>query len=250
MLEITDHGTVREIRLARPPANALNVKMAEQLIQALETAGEESGAVVVSGLPGMFSAGLDVPYLLQFERSDLSRFWQIFLRLLKTIAHMPVPAAFAMTGHAPAGGIVMALFGDYRIMPRGGFKTGLNEVQVGLSVSSSIHRALVRAVGPRTAERILVAGEMMDSQTALEIGLIDELADDPGRVVERAIEWCEQHLALPRAAMTVTREMARADLREFFDDRSELGVEKFVDLWFTDETQATLKALVERLSSR
>ena len=109
MLEITDHGTVREIRLARPPANALSVDLVEKLTQALMTAGKEADAVVVSGLPGMFSAGLDVPQLLQFERSDISRFWQIFLRLLKTIAHMPVPTAFAMTGHAPAGGIVMAL---------------------------------------------------------------------------------------------------------------------------------------------
>jgi enoyl-CoA hydratase/carnithine racemase len=214
------------------------------------TAGEEAGAVVVSGLPGMFSAGLDVPQLLQFERSDISRFWQIFLRLLKTIAEMPVPTAFAMTGHAPAGGIVMAIFGDYRIMPKGNFKTGLNEVQVGLAVSSPIHGALVRAVGPHTAERILVAGELMDSEKALRIGLIDELAADSDQVVARAIEWCEQHLALPHLAMTTTREMARSDLRDLFDDRSELGVEKFVDIWFSDATQATLKALVDRLGSR
>ena len=250
MLEITDHGMVREIRITRPPANALSVDLVEKLTQALMTAGEEAGAVVVSGLPGMFSAGLDVPQLLQFERSDISRFWQIFLRLLKTIAEMPVPTAFAMTGHAPAGGIVMAIFGDYRIMPRGNFKTGLNEVQVGLAVSSPIHGALVRAVGPHTAERILVAGELMDSEKALRIGLIDELAADSDQVVARAIEWCEQHLALPHLAMTTTREMARSDLRDLFDDRSELGVEKFVDIWFSDATQATLKALVDRLGSR
>lgn len=250
MLEITDHGMVREIRLARPPANALSVDLVEKLIQTLVTAGEEAGAVVVSGLPGMFSAGLDVPQLLQFERSDISRFWQIFLRLLKTIAEMRVPTAFAMTGHAPAGGIVMAIFGDYRIMPKGNFKTGLNEVQVGLTVSSPIHGALVRAVGPHTAERILVAGELMDSEKAFQIGLVDELAADSDQVVARAIEWCEQHLALPHLAMTTTREMARTDLRDLFDDKSELGVEKFVDIWFSDGTQATLRALVERLGSR
>lgn len=250
MLEIIDHGMVREIKLARPPANALSVDLVEKLIQTLAIAGEEADAVVVSGLPGMFSAGLDVPQLLQFERSDISRFWQIFLRLLKTIAEMPVPTAFAMTGHAPAGGIVMAIFGDYRIMPQGNFKTGLNEVQVGLAVSSPIHGALVRAVGPHTAERILVAGELMDSEKAFRIGLIDELAEDSDQVVARAIEWCEQHLTLPRLAMTTTREMARADLRDLFDDKSELGVEKFVDIWFSDDTQATLNALVERLGSR
>lgn len=249
MLEINDHGAVREIRLARPPANALSVDLVEKLIKALMDAGEQADAVVVSGLPGMFSAGLDVPQLLQFERSDISSFWQIFLRLLRTIAHMPVPIAFAMTGHAPAGGIVMALFGDYRIMPKGNFKTGLNEVQVGLAVSSPIHKALVRAVGPRTAGQILVSGELMESEKALHIGLVDELAEDPEQVVARGIEWCEQHLALPRLAMKTTREMVRADLREFFDDKSELGVEKFVGIWFSDETRATLKALVERLGS-
>ena len=250
MLETIDHGNVRELRLARPPANALSADLVELITQSLIKAGEEAGAVVVSGLPGMFSAGLDVPQLLQFDRQQMCRFWDVFLRMLKTIAYMPVPTAFAMTGHAPAGGIVMALFGDYRIMPRGNFKTGLNEVQVGLVVSSPIHNALVRAVGVHTAERILVAGEMMESARAKDIGLIDELADDPEATVTRAIEWCEQHLALPQLAMLTTREMARADLHGLFDNESELGVDKFVDIWFSDSARATLTALVERLASK
>jgi 3,2-trans-enoyl-CoA isomerase len=250
MLEIKDHGKVREIKLARPPANALSADLVEELTASLIKAGEQAGAVVVSGLPGMFSAGLDVPQLMQFERSDMSRFWQIFLQLLKTIAQMPVPTVFAMTGHAPAGGIVMALFGDYRIMPRGSFKTGLNEVQVGLIVSPPIYRALVRAVGPRTAEQILVAGELMDSEKALKIGLVDELVDEPEQVTDRAIEWCEQHLALPSLAMATMRKMARADMQGFFDEQSKLGGEKFVDMWFSEDTRATLTALVERLSGK
>lgn len=250
MLEIKDHGKVREIKLARPPANALSADLVEELIASLVQAREQAGAVVVSGLPGMFSAGLDVPQLMQLERSDMSRFWQIFLQLLKTIARMPVPTVFAMTGHAPAGGIVMALFGDYRIMPRGGFKTGLNEVQVGLIVSPPIYRALVRAVGPRTAEQILVAGELMDSEKALKIGLVDELVDGPEQVTGRAIEWCEQHLALPSLAMANMRKMARADMQEFFDEQSEPGGEEFVDMWFSEDTRATLTALVERLSGK
>lgn len=250
MLEIIEHGKIREIKLARPPANALDASLVEAFTQALHDAGEQAGAVVVSGLPGMFSAGLDVPKLLQFEREDMTRFWKLFLDLLKTIAKMPVPTVFAMTGHAPAGGIVMALFGDYRIMPKGGFKTGLNEVQVGLAVSNSIHHALVRAVGPHTAERILVAGEMMDSQRALDIGLVDELADDPDSVVKRAIAWCEQHLALPSNAMSATRQLARADLRSYLDKQGDRDGEKFIDLWFSDSTQATLTALVAKLSGK
>ena len=144
----------------------------------------------------------------------------------------------------------MALFGDYRIMPRGNFKTGLNEVQVGLVVSPPIYNALVRAVGSHTAERILVAGEMMESDRAKDIGLIDEVVDDPESSVTRAIEWCEQHLALPQLAMLTTREMARADLHGFFDNESERGVDKFVDIWYSDSTRATLTALVERLAGK
>lgn len=250
MLETINHGMVRELNLAHPPANALNFGLIEALTQALSEAGESAHAIVVSGRRGMFSGGLDVPGLIDYDRDQLSRFWQCFLRLLKTIAQSPVPTVFAMTGHAPAGGIVMALFGDYRIMPRGGFKTGLNEVQVGLVVPSIAHVALLRMMSAHSAERILVAGEMMNSEQALAIGLVDELVDEPEDVVTRAIEWCEQRLVLPRPAMLATRAMVRADLHALFDDGSELGVEKFVDIWFSESSQETLRALVDRLTKK
>ena len=70
--------------------------------------------MVVSGRPGMFSAGLDVPELIELDRGQMERFWRNFVSMLGQIASMPVPTVFALTGHAPAGGIVMALFGDYR----------------------------------------------------------------------------------------------------------------------------------------
>jgi len=250
MLEIIDHGRVRELNLARPPANALNADLILALTNSLREAGENAGAVVVSGRPGLFSGGLDIPEMINYDRDQVSRFWQSFLMLLKTITQMPVPTAFAINGHALAGGIVMALFADYRIMPREGFKTGLNEVQVGLVVPAVIHSALVRIVGAHTAERMLVAGEIMSSEKALAIGLVDELVDQPDDAVTRAVEWCEQHLALPGPAMLTTREMARADLHALFDDSSELGVEKFVNIWFSESTRNTLKELVERLQKK
>lgn len=250
MLELLDHGSVREIRITHPPANALGPELVDQIIASLNEAGVQAGAVVVSGLSGMFSAGLDVPQLMTLDRQEMTKFWQRFLNMLKTIATLPVPIAFAMTGHAPAGGIVMALFGDYRIMARGGYKTGLNEVQVGLVVPRPVHRALVRAVGAHTAERILVAGEIMPSEKALDIGLVDELVEDPAATIARAIEWCEQHLALPEQAMRKTREMARADLHAAFDPENAQGVEPFVEIWFSDSTRTILTTLVERLTKK
>jgi len=250
MLETIDHGSVRELRLARPPANAINPELMGLLIDALNDASGSCEAIVISGRPGMFTAGLDVPELIQYNRDQLLQVWQQFLRMLETIARLPVPSAFAITGHAPAGGIVLALYGDYRIMPKGDFITGLNEVQVGLVVSPVIHKALERAVGPRTAEKILVAGKILKAEQALEIGLIDELANDPDDVVRRAVHWCDQMLALPRLAMTSTRSLVRSDLVRLFDDRSKLDVEKFVDIWFSESTQAALNNLVERLQKK
>jgi enoyl-CoA hydratase/carnithine racemase len=250
MLETIDHGTVRELRLARPPANAINPELMEKLITALNDASESAEAIVISGRPGMFTAGLDVPELLQYDRDRMLEVWHQFLRMLQTVACLPVPSAIAITGHAPAGGIVLALFGDYRIMPRGDFITGLNEVQVGLVVSPVIHRALERAVGPRTAEKILVTGKILKAEQALEIGLIDELADDPDDVVRRAVNWCEQMLAFPRLAMTTTRSMVRSDLVRLFDDPGNLNVEKFVDVWYSESSQAALRNLVRRLQKK
>jgi len=250
MLETIDHGTIRELRLARPPANAINPELMEILIQALDEASGSCEAIVISGRPGMFTAGLDVPEMIEYKRDQLSLVWHQFLSMLETVARLPVPCAFAITGHAPAGGIVLALYGDYRIMPRGEFITGLNEVQVGLVVSSVIHKALVRAVGPRTAEKILVAGKILNAEQALEIGLIDELADDPDEVVNRAVDWCEQMLGLPRLAMTTTRALARSDLVRLFDDTGHLDVETFVDIWFSESTQAALRNLVERIQKK
>jgi enoyl-CoA hydratase/carnithine racemase len=250
VLEIGDYGSIREVRLARPPANALTPEMVAKLIGHLEKAGSSSEAVIVSGRPGMFSGGLDVPTLMELDRDGMERFWKSFLDLMRCIAFMPVPTVFALTGHAPAGGIVLALFGDRRIMSDGNYKTGLNEVQVGLAVSGIIRDALARLIGSRPAEKILLSGTMLGPQEALSLGLVDELQPDPETTVTSARAWCEAVLKLPRNAMLLTRQVARKDLHGYFKDITENDVKVFVDLWFSEVTQATLRSLVERLKKK
>jgi len=176
MLEKIDHADdIVELRLDRPPVNALNpalVKHLDEAIAEAQVAG--SRALVLSGRPGLFSAGLDVPELLELDEAGMARFWKAFFGLLERIARSDIPIVTALTGHSPAGGTVMAMFCDYRIQAEGDFRLGLNEVQVGLVVPPVIHRALVRLIGPYPAERHLVAGEMIPAEEALEIGLVDE----------------------------------------------------------------------------
>src|SRR5690348_10543563 len=214
MLDIIehDHG-IRELKLARPPVNALNPDLVAALRRAIVQApAEGAAALMLSGSPGLFSAGLDIPALLQLDRNAMRAFWNDFFGLCAALARSPIPVAAAVTGHSPAGGAVLALFCDYRVMARGEYKIGLNEVQVGLTVPDCIQAALRRLVGLRRAERLLVAGAMLDGDNALAAGMVDELTD-VDHVVTRTLAWLEPLLQLPRQAMLGTREWRAPILR-------------------------------------
>lgn len=250
MLETTKHGQVVELKLARPPVNALDpglIAALDAAVAALPQSGAR--AAIISGREGVFSAGLDVPALLLLDRANMQALWRGFFALLRRIAQSPVPIVAAITGHSPAGGAVVSLFCDARIMAAGEFAIGLNEVQVGIPLPKLIYAALERLVGARQAERLGVGGVMLDPAQALAVGLVDAL-EPPAQVVPRAVAWCEQLLALPPRAMASTRAMARQRLLDVFDLRDDAMVERAVDAWFDDETQTTLEALAAKLGKR
>ena len=250
MLDIIRHDSIHELRLARPPVNALDPQQVARLRAAIRSAQQDNArALLLSGMPGMFSAGLDVPALLQLDRPAMGAFWVEFVGLCEALARSPIPIVAAITGHSPAGGAVLAIFCDYRIMARGEFRIGLNEVQVGLVVPEIIQSAMRRLLGSHRAERLMVAGAMIESEEAQRIGLVDELIDTE-LVVGRAIGWMQDLLKLPPEAMSETRRIARADLHAAFDSSTAVGNDDFADRWFSAESQHVLGALVAQLKSK
>jgi enoyl-CoA hydratase/carnithine racemase len=250
MIETLRHGDVLELRLARPPVNAIDPGLVRALTAAIEGApGSGARALVLSGQPGRFSGGLDVPALLALERPETERFLGEFLALLRTLALSEIPVSAAITGHAPAGGAVLAIHCDQRVMAEGDFRIGLNEVQVGIPLPGVLFSTLERVVGTRQAERLAVGGLMLTSGEALAIGLVDELVPVEG-VVERALQVARDWLALPPRAMAKTRALARRELAEIYAREERATWETFVEDWFSAETQATLRALVEKLHAR
>jgi 3,2-trans-enoyl-CoA isomerase len=250
MIITTDHAAVRELRLNRPPANALSPALIVTLKEAVETAPTHGArALVLSGAPGMFSGGLDVPLLVSLDRPAMAQAWRDFYSLLRALACSPIPIAAAITGHGPAGGTVLALFCDWRGMAEGDWQMGFNEVQVGIPLPPVILGALKRQVGARQAERLGTGGLVISAAEAARLGLVDELIP-PERVVDRAIAWCQSLLALPPQAMTATRRKARADLARLFDQDVESEIDEVIANWWTEEAQTVLRALAAKLTKK
>ena len=251
MLNITNHDNgIREIQLTRPPVNALNLELLRALRGAIdESVRDGARGIVLSGAQGLFSAGVDVPELLLRDRTGVLEYWREFFSLCGTLARAPIPLVAAITGHSPAGGAVLALFCDYRVMAEGPYRIGLNEVQVGLIVPEAIQLALRRVVGTYRAERLLVSGSMIDSAQALACGFVDELTG-VDQVTTRALHWLGELLALPPHAMLATRTLARADLAGAYADLDALPLDDFVDAFFHPQTQEVLQQLVARLKSK
>ncbi|MBB1089331.1 enoyl-CoA hydratase/isomerase family protein [Lysobacter sp. SG-8] len=247
-VDILAHGDITELRLARAPVNALDPGLCRDLGSAIDAA-IASGAhgLVLSGGPKVFSAGLDVPHLLSLgqDRSAVKAAWEDFFGAARRLAASPVPVVAAIGGHSPAGGCVLALCCDYRVMASGPFRIGLNETRVGLVVPEGIQRLMRRVVGPYRAERLMVAGEMVESAQALDFGLVDELVG-VDEVSQRALAWLQDLLALPRTPMLQTRRIARADVLDAMEPGL-IGLDRFLDGWFEDDTQRALHALVASL---
>lgn len=248
MLKVIDSGGIGEIHMDRAPVNALNYELVNQMIAGhRELCEAGAGAIVLTGRPGMFSGGVDVPELLPLDRAGILAFWRSFFALNQSLATSSVPVIAAVSGHSPAGGAVMALHCDYRIAARGPFKFGLNEVAIGLAVPPSIMVALTEVVGPRLAHRLTMLAELLPVEQALEVGVVDEIVE-PGILLDRAREMAARMARLPRTAQARTRWQARSALLHALNPERE--AELAADYWFSEETQKGLRDLVARLRSK
>jgi 3,2-trans-enoyl-CoA isomerase len=239
-------GRIRELRLSRPPVNALNTELLRKLIEAIQGAAKQS-ALVITGQPGIFSAGLDVRGMLELDRDGVAAVFIELWRVQRAIATTPMPVIFGLTGHSPAGGTVLAIHGDYRVMAQGDFRLGLNEVQVGLFPGPVIYGAFKRLIGGHAAQ-LLTRGALIDPHAALRVGLVDELCE-VSQVAARALEVAREFCALPREPMLRTRVMVRRELIELFGNPgNSMTLERAfgalaTEMWFVPATQERLRKM-------
>jgi Delta3-Delta2-enoyl-CoA isomerase len=243
------HGNLSILTLSRGKANALNYALVDELFGAVTGAAADDsvrGLVLASDRPRFFSSGFDIREVFGYDREGMAAFFGRFIDLYERLYRFPKPVVAALSGHTFAGGAILAIACDFRIMAEGEFGFALNEINLGLALSPTIRRMLADAVGVSRAREVLLFGEPLTPARALEIGLVRELA--PAEEVRHRAIACADFLAAKPS--TAYREIKRS-LREFggredtHTDRSTLS--QFIDMWFSEEAQGARRAVAAKM---
>ncbi len=180
-LALERHGAVTVVRIDRPPANALDLGLLEEGHRVLEDlAAESPGAVVLTGREGFFSAGMDLKVVPTLSPEEQPALVAGINRLFAGWYALPRPVVAAVTGHAIAGGLILALCADRRVGTTGPGRYGLTELKAGIPYPA-VAMAVVRAeLSPAVARDLVLRARLVEADEALRMGVLDELAEgDP-----------------------------------------------------------------------
>lgn len=235
------------LTLDRPKANAFSPELVADLSAALAAQGKARGVVLASALPGMFSAGWDLPLIIDRDRAEMERFVADYSALVRQIFVFGPPVVAALSGHAIAGGLIAVMGADERIAAEGKGKFGLSEVILGVSVPACLMEPFRHVVGARHMERLAATGENVPVEGALAIGLVDRVVP-AAELLERAVERARFLAGLSGAAYAAVKLRSRAAAIARFDQARDH--DPFLDFWFSEDAQFRIRDMVARLKSR
>jgi len=237
-----DADGVATVRIDDGKVNALDVDVFHELDEAFDASADAS-AIVVAGREGVFSAGLNMRLLPQLDawithrrkrtvtdgcapdasplntdgeeldRRGLSALFVAFATTAHRIWLEPRPVVAAVTGHAIAGGTILAMACDHTVAAQGDFRWGLTETSLGFVMPDwviALARANVRA---DRLEDLILPGATISPEQAVECGFADVLAS-PGMVVEMALTKARALATLPRAVYAATKRRLRGPASE------------------------------------
>ena len=242
---IEQRGDVALVRIDRPPANALDRELLADGAAALDELRDPGpGAVVIVGRERFFSAGVDLKLAPTLDRDGQREMVSGINRLFAGWYSFERPVVCAVNGHAIAGGLILALCGDHRVCATGEAKLGLTELRAGIPYPAAA-LAIVRAeLTPQAARRLALHADLVDPPRALELGLVDELAE-PDEVLDRALELADELAALPHDAYAkVKRQVRGATISQL----ERVDEDPLLDGWISTETQSAAEAILERKS--
>ena len=232
-------------------ANALDDELLGALgseVEALVAAGAPP-LVLHSAHPNIFCPGLDLKKLDGRGRDDLRRLIEQFAALLRRLATYPGPTVAALSGHAIAGGCLLALACDRRVMARAGARLGLSEINLGIPVPAGAITMLLALYPTRAVEQLVLEGDGLGSERAVELGFVERLAERDA-VLDEALRVANHLGSRPAAAFAEAKGFLRAAMASAMAARDAHEIERFLDHWFDPATQDRIGAQVAAFSRR
>ena len=250
MIKTKLNNSILTIQLNRPKVNAVNLDMIQSIFESLDEAigNSQIKGVIITGSPGFFSGGLDLIELANKNQDYMINFWDQFSKLLIKIYSFPKIIFSAISGHSPAGGTVIAIMTDYRIMSQGEYFIGLNEVAVGLTMPVGIGSVFKNILGYRVAEKMTLKGELIFPEKAKEIGLIDKVVDETkSNIIEVATDTMERWLYMPLSRQIESKLIMRENTLNLMKKNLKKDNDLIISAWFSKEGRAIRQSIIDKL---
>lgn len=250
MIEFEKRGHVTILRMNRGKGNALNVDMIQALTGALdELERSDARAGIITGTGKIFGAGVDLPALLEGGPDYVRRFVPMMLKSFERLATFGKPLVAAINGHALAGGAIMMLACDQRLLARGPSRIGLTEILVGVVFPAWALEIVRWATPPQHFSTLICTGRSYLPEESLSRGLVDELVE-PERLLDRACEVAEEMGAIPAATFATTKLAVRRPMIEAARSEAARTDAQLLDFWCKPETLRQIGEYAQRMIKR
>lgn len=236
MIESLSTDGILTLRLAHGKAGALDIDLLTALSEALDEA-RGADALVLTGSGAIFSAGVDLPRLVDGGPDYARRFVPLLDEVLEKLFVLPLPTVAAVNGHAIAGGCILALACDYRLMASGKSRIGIPELRVSVPFPAAALEIVHFAVPRTEVQWLLYSGERPVAENAREIGFIDEIVAAE-KLVPRALDVAADMAAVPAGNFRLVKEMLRASARERISRHRERFNDEVIERWADPDTHA------------
>jgi enoyl-CoA hydratase len=238
-------AAVATVRLNRPPMNALNTQMQEELRSAAVQLGADASvrAVVIYGGEKVFAAGADVK---EFAGQDHAQMMLDAGRLssaLSALAALPKPVIAAVTGYALGGGCELALTADFRVSADNA-RWGQPEILLGIIPGAGGTQRLPRLIGPAKAKDLVYSGRFVDAAEALQLGLVDVVVP-AAEVYPTALTMAAKFARGPALALAAAKAAIDTGLDGDLGSGLRLEAHLFASLFATEDRTIGMASFLE-----
>lgn len=248
MISLEFHDAVAILRLDRGITNAINMELVTDLSDCLKSVRENTevcGIVLSSTSSKFFSIGFDIPHLFDLPRNEFTHFLKSFDQVCLNLFAFPKPTIAAITGHAIAGGCILALCCDYRFIADGRRLMGLNEINLGVPLPYVAGCILRHLAGMRHARDIAEGGLFYEPPALLQMGMVDQML--PASEVEmQAVQRVKTLGSSPDNVFALFKQ-DRLDQIET-EIRLQLPVKEkiFIQRWYSKEARIRLEQAMKK----